>query len=114
MLLINNTTEQRRQATSRRHRTRAADPQQRKQTGFANTELDPADVRYMMPRSRVSNVTVQKWIARRHGFVALTATIDHCKNLCGISTSDVPASAVFCSGNERDIIEEAFRALGLL
>jgi hypothetical protein len=47
-------------------------------------------------RARATNLEIQKWVARQHGFVPETAWIEHCRQLFGIIPAQSPEHANPC------------------
>ena len=66
------------------------------------------------PRPRVTDQEIQKWILRQHGFVAESAWIAHCKELCGIAASGTARIENPCPPEKVATIKQAFRHFGLL
>ena len=65
-----------------------------------------------MTRMRVSNLEIQKWVVRTHGFVPESAWIDHCKELAGLPSSSDAATANPCPADKRVIVMQALKRLG--
>jgi len=63
---------------------------------------------------RVTDQEIQKWVARQHGFVAESAWIVNCKELCGIAAPGPAASENPCPPEKVAAIKQAFRHFGLL
>jgi hypothetical protein len=66
-----------------------------------------------MPRGLVTNLEIQKWILRRHGFVAETGWIESCKSEWGLNRGEGPADQA-CPPDKKPILRQAFRAFGML
>ena len=67
-----------------------------------------------MTRVRVTNLEVQKWVVRTHGFVPEGPWIEHCKKLAGL-TADLDAATVNpCPPDKQAPVMQALRRLGAL
>jgi len=66
-----------------------------------------------MLRGEVTNLEIQKWIARNHSFVPETVWVEACKREWGLTPSDRHAGEV-CPADKKPMIRQAFRAFGLL
>jgi hypothetical protein len=67
-------------------------------------------------RSAATNQEIQKWVARRHGFIPETMWIEHCKHLFGIAgTSNIDAHlATPCPPERQTAIKQAFQYFHML
>jgi hypothetical protein len=63
-----------------------------------------------------TNQQIQKWVARKHGFVPETAWIDHCKELFGIKYGALTVGAPDnpCPPEHQPAIRQAFAHFGML
>jgi hypothetical protein len=66
--------------------------------------------------SRITNLEIQKHVARVNGFVGQTGWIEHCKEVAGlIAGGTSPEAAVNpCPPERQEAIIQAFRRLGAL
>jgi hypothetical protein len=62
---------------------------------------------------RVTNLEIQKWVVRTHGFVPESGWIDHCKQLAGLGQSDA-ASVNPCPVEKQALLMQALRRLGVV
>jgi hypothetical protein len=62
-------------------------------------------------RSRATNLEIQKWIARRHGFVPQTAWIEHCRHLQSAPANGLAADP--CPPEYQPAIRQAFARFGM-
>ena len=69
-----------------------------------------------MPWARATNLEIQKWVVRHHGFVPETGWIEHCKEAAGIASAGtlVTAPTNPCPLERKPAIIEAFRHFGIL
>jgi hypothetical protein len=65
-------------------------------------------------RGRVTNLEIQKWVARNHSFFPETAWIEACKQEWGLASADTESTTTSCPPDKKVIIRQAFRALGLM
>jgi hypothetical protein len=67
-----------------------------------------------MTRIRVTNLEVQKWVVRTHGFVPESPWIEHCKHIAGLPSDDEAAMANPCPVDKQTVVMQALRRLGAL
>ena len=71
----------------------------------------------MLPHP-ATDLAIQKWVERQHGFVPHPEWIAHCKQLCGLLVENVRAyrQSRFdqCPPEKRAAIKQAFRQFGML
>ena len=69
-----------------------------------------------MPAARATNLEIQKWVVRHHGFVPETGWIEHCKEAAGIIPAGtfVMESTNICPMERKPAIIQAFRHFGIL
>jgi hypothetical protein len=68
-----------------------------------------------MPGIRVTNLEIQKWVVRTHGFVPESGWIEHCKELAGVGQSSEPAVNPCpnpCPVEKQALLMQALRRLG--
>jgi hypothetical protein len=64
-------------------------------------------------RPRATNMEIQKWVARQHGFVPETAWIEHCKELLTApANGGMPMNP--CPPEHQPAIRQAFAHFGML
>jgi hypothetical protein len=63
-------------------------------------------------RPRATNLEIQKWVARQHGFVPETAWIEHCKELLAAANGGTPANP--CPPERQPAIRQALAHFGML
>jgi hypothetical protein len=68
----------------------------------------------MQNNQRATNLELQKWIARRHGFVVESAWLDCYRQLLGSATAAEDASAAALPPEKQIAIRQAFRHSGML
>jgi hypothetical protein len=61
--------------------------------------------------SRLTDVELQKWVVRHHGFVPQSDWIAHCKALLGAAAT--PTGDSTCPPDKQAAISQGLRALGL-
>jgi hypothetical protein len=68
-----------------------------------------------MPRERVTNLELQKWIVRRHGFVVESAWIEQSKERLGLRAPLSEADQLpSCPPEKLIAIQQAFKYFGIL
>lgn len=85
---------------------------------LTNPANDVAYITFLMRRP-ATNLEIQKWVVRRHGFVPETDWIVHCKQLFGIPAiveppSPKPPPANPCPPERQIAIKQAFAHFGML
>jgi hypothetical protein len=68
--------------------------------------------REQLRRSRATNLEIQKWVARQHGFVPQTAWIEHCRQLLSPPANGLAADS--CPPEYQPAIRQAFARFGML
>ena len=69
-----------------------------------------------MPAARATNLEIQKWVVRHHGFMPETGWIEHCKEDAGVvppGTFVAPFTNP-CPPEKKVAIIQAFRHFGIL
>jgi hypothetical protein len=61
--------------------------------------------------ARATNLEIQKWVARKHGFVPETVWIEHCKQLLA-ADGGTPSNP--CPPQYQPAIRQAFAHFGML
>jgi hypothetical protein len=61
---------------------------------------------------RATNLEIQKWVARRHGFLPETAWIEHCKELLAAAANGGQPNP--CPPEYLPAIRQAFAHFGML
>jgi hypothetical protein len=67
-----------------------------------------------MTRLRVTNLEIQKWVVRTHGFVPEGPWIEHCKDLAGLMSDAEAAALNPCPPDKQPIVMQALRRLGAI
>ena len=65
-----------------------------------------------MNRVRVTNLEIQKWVVRTHGFVPEGPWIEHCKELAGLIQNSDGAPVNPCPIEKQAIVMQALKRLG--
>jgi hypothetical protein len=66
-------------------------------------------------RSRATNLEIQKWVARQHGFVPQTGWIEHCRQLSGVAAApETDRSSNPCPPEYQPAIRQALAHFGML
>ena len=67
-----------------------------------------------MNRVRVTNLEIQKWVVRTHGFVPEGAWIEHCRQLAGLIPNSDAAAVNPCPTDKQTIVMQALKRLGAI
>jgi len=65
-------------------------------------------------RPRATNLEIQKWVARQHGFVPETAWIEHCRGLCITPAEGAGMASNPCPPEYQTAIRQALAHFGVL